>query len=148
MRRHRTNRGVARWAVCWILGCSAAAAAVAPSAAEAPPPLDAEIGPESTLDDLIRHVEQASPGLLAADHRRRAAAERIAQAGAVADPMLAVHVGVKHIETRVGPQQGGLTLEQTLPGFGKRDQRQTVARAESLAEQQNYTCQRVKISHP
>jgi len=104
-----------------------------------------ELGDDSSLADLILFAEQTSPGLRSAAHLRQAAEERIQQARGLPDPRLQVAVAVVPIETRVGPQQGRLSFDQTIPGRGKRGQRERVAQADALTAQSEYELRRREL---
>jgi outer membrane protein TolC len=103
---------------------------VGASAAETARPLP-EPSASSSLEDLIRYAESHSPALGDVDHRHRAALERVTRAGALPDPRIRAAVALVPIETRVGPQEGQLSLSQTIPGRGKRASRESAAEAEA-----------------
>jgi outer membrane protein TolC len=88
-----------------------------------------EIGPESTLEDLVAYAEAHNPGLRSFRARHAAALERVSEAGGLPDPRLDVAWAVVPIETRVGPQHGRITLAQSLPWTGKRPAAVDAARA-------------------
>jgi outer membrane protein TolC len=104
-----------------------------------------EVTDDSSLADLIRYAEQHSPDLRAATHLSQAAEERIQQARGLPDPRLQVAVAAVPIETRVGPQQGKISFDQTIPGRGKRGQRERVARADVVAAQSEYELRRREL---
>lgn len=95
-----------------MASASAAAADDAPGAA-AETLLAALADP--ALSDLAAEVLRGNPGLAAAAARARAAEHRVAQAGALPDPMAAVTAYLAAPETRVGPQRLMATLSQRLP---------------------------------
>ena len=124
--------------ICLALGLVLASSPTA--GADETPPID--VGADSTLADLVLFAEQNSPDLKSAAHLERAAGERIQQARGLPDPRLQVSVAAVPIETRVGPQQGKISFDQTIPGRGKRGQRERVASAEAETAQTEYELRR------
>jgi len=127
--------------ICVVLGMLLASLAVAGT--EETPPV--EVGADSSLADLISFAEQNSPDLRSARHDKQAADERIQQARGLPDPRLQVSVAAVPIETRLGPQQGSITFDQTIPGRGKRGQREAVASAEAETAQTEYELRRREL---
>lgn len=77
-------------------------------------------GEETT--SLASYLEQALSGndsLQAARAEFRANAERVRQAGVLPDPMLGVQYYLEPVETRTGPQNGAVSLSQSVPWFSK-----------------------------
>jgi outer membrane protein TolC len=92
--------------------------------------------PYSTHGDaqLAAYVEQAidkDPVVEASFARYRAALQKIPQATALPDPMLNVTPFARSPETRVGPQNFGVSLSQKLPWFGKLSEKGKVALKEA-----------------
>jgi outer membrane protein TolC len=116
------------------------------SASGADETVELAVTDETSLADLIRFAEQHSPDLRAATHLSLAAEERIQQARGLPDPRLQVAVAAVPIETRVGPQQGKISFDQTIPGRGKRGQRERVARADAVAAQSEYELRRRELA--
>lgn len=108
-------------------------------------PAAVEVGADSSLADLISFAEQNSPDLRSARHLKQAADERIQQARGLPDPRLQVSVAAVPIETRLGPQQGKISFDQTIPGRGKRGQREAVASAEAETAQTEYELRRREL---
>ena len=90
----------------------------------------AEPGLRSCLESAIEH----NPALLASRATYLAARQRLPQVTALPDPTLNVTRSVRSVETRVGPQTGGITLTQSLPWFGTLDLRGRVALSEADAQ--------------
>ena len=97
-----------------------------------------ELPADADLDRLIGHAIAANPGLRAARERWLAARERAPQVATLPDPTLRLRYFVEEVETRVGPQELGLGLSQTLPWFGKLGLREEVALARAEAEGARY----------
>lgn len=113
----------------WCRGIAIGALMVASGAAiVASEPVVPEL---RTLEHLLRHAVEASPGLAALAARVDASRENEAGARALPDPGISASVALQQVETRVGPQYGRLSVRQTLPWAGKRDARGDVAEAES-----------------
>ncbi|MCZ6596914.1 MAG: TolC family protein [Planctomycetota bacterium] len=98
-----------------------------------------ELPADAELDQLIAHAIAANPGLRAARERWLAAREKAPQVATLPDPTLRLRTFVEEVETRVGPQELGLGLSQTLPWFGKLGLREEVASARAEAEGARYT---------
>lgn len=92
-------------------------------------------GPGS-LADLLDQARSANPRLRSAQASVRARAQVRPQVTALPDPRLQLGVQVEPVETRVGPQRGGLALHQRLPTGGKRKLRGAIAdRSVEVAEE-------------
>ncbi len=88
----------------------------------------------SSLEDYLVRAQAANPQLDAFEKRYEAATQRIPQAAALPDPMLQVTSFVDSIQTRNGPQENALMVNQRIPWFGKLDAREkaTSEQAEAL----------------
>ncbi len=88
----------------------------------------------SSLEDYLARAQAANPQLDAFEKRYEAATQRIPQAAALPDPMLQVTSFVDSIQTRNGPQENALMVNQRIPWFGKLDAREkaTSEQAEAL----------------
>lgn len=137
------NDGARLWpgSICVALGLTLGFSSV--SGADEQPAV--ELDADSPLSDLVLYAEQNSPDLKAAEHLTQAAEERIQQARGLPDPRLQVSVAAVPIETRVGPQQGKISFDQTIPGRGKRGQRAQVASAEAETAQTVYELRRREL---
>jgi len=103
---------------------------VLPTFAEDPSPQDFS---DRTLEAYLDRALEANPGLQAFRNRYRAALERVPQASALPDPMIQATRFVESIETRNGPQENAVMLNQKLPWFGKLRNRERAATAEAEA---------------
>lgn len=101
-------------------------------------PVVREVGPSSSLEDLIRFAVATSPGLQAAHRTVLANLQRVTQAESLPDPTLSASVAIVPVETRTGPQRGRISLSQTIPGRGKRPARADVARAAASAAERDH----------
>jgi len=88
----------------------------------------------SSADDYVRYALYHSPHVEAAYQRWRAAAERLPQVSALPDPRLNFGFFLDEVETRVGPQQANIGIQQTFPWPGKlRDREDASSRAAAAA---------------
>jgi len=76
--------------------------------------------PDQQLNDLVQDLLTAQPILQAARARWHASSERIAQEKALPDPTLTYRWFASTPETRVGPQEHSLEVQQQIPWRGKR----------------------------
>ncbi|MYE83279.1 MAG: TolC family protein [Gammaproteobacteria bacterium] len=88
---------------------------------------------DPTLAALIGEALERNPGIREAELSTAAARQRIPQATALPDPTVSLTVHGQPPETRVGPQRGGIAVQQALPWFGKRADRGAVARTRADA---------------
>lgn len=95
--------------------------------ADQPPPAPQQ------LADYLSLAREQNPGLQAFAARYDAAMARIPQAGALPEPMLGINHFVESVQTRTGPQENALTLQQKLPWFGTLKNRKTAAAAQAQA---------------
>lgn len=68
-----------------------------------------------SLAELIGTALQSNSDILAARSKVVAAREKIRQAGSLPDPRVGVDYYLQPIETRTGPQEASLSLQQTVP---------------------------------
>ncbi len=87
-----------------------AAASAAAETLELPDPQD--------LDGLVAYAMDQHPALAAADAGWEAAVARVDQVGSLPDPVFRWGEMIEPVETRVGPQQRVLSLQQPLPWPG------------------------------
>ena len=100
---------------------------------------------DPTLAALIGEALERNPGILEARLESAAARHRIPQATALPDPTVSLTVHGQPPETRVGPQRGGIAVQQALPWFGKRADRGAVARARADVRAALVTAQRAAV---
>jgi cobalt-zinc-cadmium efflux system outer membrane protein len=114
---------------------------VALASSEPPPPL-----PESpTLQDYLAYAALANPGLKAAFRQWQAALERVPQVTSLPDPMVSYRYYIQEVETRVGPQEQAVGLQQKLPWFGKLDLQGRMAAEEAESARQRYDAARLAL---
>jgi len=96
--------------------------------------------PPSFEDDLanepseyIRYALYHSPEIERAYQRWRASTERLPQLRSLPDPRLNMGFFLNEVETRVGPQQARVGLQQTFPWIGKLRVREDAAARGALA---------------
>ena len=97
-----------------------------------------EITQTSSLGDLLAHGLSVHPELAAQRELEVAATERARIAGTFDDPRLSVRWFFEEIETRTGPQEWAVGLQQALPGWGKRERRERAALADADTERARY----------
>lgn len=88
---------------------------------------------DSSLDAYLARAIEASPALAAYQERFAASLARVPQAAALPDPQLQVTHFVEPVQTRNGPQENALMLNQRLPWFGTLRNRERSASAEAQA---------------
>jgi outer membrane protein TolC len=77
-----------------------------------------ELPDRPTLQDFLRLAEERSPALRASERAWRAEAEAARAAGSLPDPRVSFGWFGEEVQTRVGPQEQRLGLQQRLPWFG------------------------------
>ncbi|MDT8393255.1 MAG: TolC family protein [Bacteroidales bacterium] len=87
-------------------------------------------------DMLIPYLETAArnnPGLKARFNEYMASLERVDQVGVLPDPQIAFGYFIEPVETRNGPQQFKISLNQMFPWFGSLGAREDVAASRARA---------------
>jgi outer membrane protein TolC len=137
--RHRASGASGRIAV----GVVAFSLAISPATVEAEPapkpiteiptglPVDRIHAPDEQLRDLIATLLRNNPQILSSWSRSRSTLERVSREKALPDAQFSYRYFAQTPETRVGPQEHGLELTQSVPWGGKRELQSR--RAESLA---------------
>jgi len=100
----------------------------------------------STLEDYLARAQAANPQLDAFEKRYEAATQRIPQAAALPDPMLQVTSFVESVQTRNGPQENALMVNQRIPWFGKLDAREKATSEEAEALWYAYQGQQLMLA--
>jgi outer membrane protein TolC len=95
-----------------------------------PPPLAAQKNPLQ-LEPLIRTALENNPSILAARNEWQSAQAIIEARGSLPDPQLSYTEFIESIETRVGPQERIVGINQKFPFFGKRRLQSEVAANEA-----------------
>ncbi len=86
-----------------------------------------------SLPEYLARALDVHPGVGAAEKRYQAAKLRAPQVSALPDPMLQVTHFVESVQTRTGPQENILVLNQRFPWFGTLDHKEKAATAEAEA---------------
>lgn len=76
-------------------------------------------GDEENLAELIRIALEQNNDILSAKSQLVESTEKIRQAGTLPDPKLGVEYFLQPIETRTGPQEASISLNQTIPWPGR-----------------------------
>ncbi|NKB67703.1 MAG: TolC family protein [Candidatus Latescibacteria bacterium] len=100
---------------------------------------------DATLPDYRRYALLHNPALQADFARWRAALQGIAPARALPDPRFTFGYFVRHVETRVGPQEYRLGIAQLFPWFGQLDLRGQMETAAARAAQQRYEATKLDL---
>lgn len=100
----------------------------------------------SSLEDYLARAQAANPQLDAFEQRYQAATQRIPQAAALPDPMLQVTSFVESVQTRNGPQENALMVNQRIPWFGKLDAREKASSEEAEALWYAYQGQQLMLA--
>ena len=88
---------------------------------------------DSTPESYIQYALFHSPKAEQAYQQWRASAERLPQLAALPDPRLNFGFFLNEVETRVGPQQAKVGIQQTFPWIGKLRDRQDAGAKQALA---------------
>ncbi len=99
-----------------------------------------------SLEDYLARAQAANPQLDAFEQRYEAATQRIPQAAALPDPMLQVTSFVESVQTRNGPQENALMVNQRIPWFGKLDAREKASSEEAEALWYAYQGQQLMLA--
>jgi cobalt-zinc-cadmium efflux system outer membrane protein len=94
---------------------------------------------------FVSEALQYNPGLEAYENRYQAARQTITTAGTLPNPMFQLSHFVESIQTRTGPQEQALMLQQPIPWFGKLDRKRDAARAHSEALWYAYSIQQFML---
>lgn len=100
---------------------------------------------EDVVGPFVVEALENNHGLIAADKRYLAAKESIVSAGALPNPKVQLTSFVESIQTRTGPQEQALMLQQPIPWVGKIDERRAVARSKSDALWHAYAAQQFDL---
>ncbi len=91
------------------------------------------LGPDSGPGDYVAYALYNSPEVEAEYQRWLAASDRAPQVGALPDPRLSLGFFVDEVETRVGPQQARVGVQQSFPWPGTLGDRKDAASMEAAA---------------
>ncbi len=98
----------------------------------------AEMAVDSTPESFVRYALYHSPTVERAYQQWRAASERLPQVRSLPDPRLNIGFFLDEVETRVGPQQAKVGLQQTFPWIGKLKDREDAAAKGALSAWYRY----------
>ncbi|MBN1476518.1 TolC family protein [Candidatus Sumerlaeota bacterium] len=97
------------------------------SVATAPEPLPGISGSTGGLDAIVSEAIERSPALWASWADFEAALQRIPQVTSLSDPQVMATIPIEEVQTRTGPQEFILGIQQRFPWFGVLDLRGQVA---------------------
>ncbi|MGV6814481.1 MAG: TolC family protein [Phycisphaerales bacterium] len=93
---------------------------------------------DSTPESFVRSALFESPLVEQGYQRWRSASHRLPQVRSLPDPRLNIGFFLNEVETRVGPQQAKVGLQQTFPWLGKLQDREDAAAKGALAAWYQY----------
>ncbi len=99
----------------------------------------------STIQDYLTYAAINSPELKAAFYRWKAAIEKVVPAKSLPNPQFTFAYYIRHVETRVGPQQNRFGIMQMFPWFGKLKYKGKAASAGAQAIKEQYENQKLKL---
>lgn len=95
-------------------------------------------GKSVSLETFIRLALENNPQIRAAERRWYSAQTRGTQVSTLPDPVFSYAHFIENVETRVGPQEGILTLSQKIPFPGKLGLKKKMADQDAVAAMQSY----------
>jgi len=98
-----------------------------------------------SLTQLIQEAQEKNPEVMAARDRWRSAQEIINVQRALPDPQLSYTHFVESVETRLGPQEHIVGVNQKFPFYGKRDLKAEIAGKEAEALGSSYEAVKQEI---
>lgn len=104
-----------------------------------------DLGTRDIVGSFVADALRDNPGLEAADKRYHAAKEGIVSAGVLPNPKFQLTHFVESIQTRTGPQEQALMLQQPVPWLGKLSSKREMARNKSEALWHAYSVQQFKL---
>lgn len=106
------------------------------------PILDAD----ASLDEYVQYALYHSPEVEASYQSWRAAAERLPQVGALPDPRFGFGYFLEEVQTRTGPQEARVSIEQTFPWPGSLQDREDAASRAALAAWRRFEAARLSVT--
>jgi len=97
------------------------------------------------LAGYLNRALEANPGIEALRREHDAAQRRVPQAGALPDPTLQVTAFVESVQTRTGPQEQVIALNQRVPWFGTLQRREAIASASAAARWHAYQAAQLEL---
>ncbi len=95
-------------------------------------------GKSVSLETFIRLALENNPQIRAAERRWYSAQTRGTQVSTLPDPVFSYAHFIENVETRVGPQEGILSLSQKIPFPGKLGLKKKMADQDAVAAMQSY----------
>lgn len=123
--------------------------AYAGMAAEADPKNDGDpqpVGPRAGVEDYVRLALDRSPTLRADFERWKASVHRVSGARRLPDPTLSFGYYIRSVETRVGPQQARIGLQQAFPWPTRLTAGADAASAQARAMQRRFEAQALTVA--
>ncbi len=105
-----------------------------------------EIQLDLTPESYVRYALFNSPAVEQAYQKWRAASQRLPQVKAMPDPRLNIGFFLNEVETRVGPQQAKIGIQQTFPWIGKLRDREDAAAKGALAAWYQYQEAQLRVA--
>ena len=100
---------------------------------------------EEPLWDYMETAAQNNPGLMAAYQDYLAALQQIPQVGALPDPKLMFSYFIEPVQTRVGPQEARVSLDQMFPWFGVLSAREQQAAEKAKAQFESFLDKKTRL---
>ncbi len=101
---------------------------------------------DSSPESYVRYALFNSPVVEQAYQKWRAASQRLPQVKAMPDPRLNIGFFLNEVETRVGPQQARIGIQQTFPWIGKLRDREDAAAKGALAAWYQYQEAQLRVT--
>jgi outer membrane protein, heavy metal efflux system len=105
-----------------------------------------ELELDSTPASYVEYALFNSPEIERAYQQWRAASQRLPQVKALPDPRLNIGFFLNEVETRVGPQQAKVGVQQTFPWIGKLQDREDAAAKGALAAWYTYQDAQLRVA--
>ncbi len=97
------------------------------------------------VGSLIQEALTNNPSILAADKRYAGAKQSIVSAASLPNPKIQLTHFVESVQTRTGPQEQAIMLQQPLPWLGKLARKRDVARAHAEMLWHSYASQQLDL---
>jgi cobalt-zinc-cadmium efflux system outer membrane protein len=111
------------------------------------PAFSDELGTNLTLQAALDFGVKHNPQLQASLNEWKGLGENIRVQKALPDPTLTYGYFFESVETRVGPQEQSVVLNQRLPAFGKLSAMEAIATEVANAAEQRYNNHRLALQH-
>ena len=99
----------------------------------------------ASLQDYLLVAAEGSPALRAAFYRWKSQLENSGYRGSLPDPVFTYRYFIEKVETRVGPQNQGLSLRQDIPWPGTLSAHSDVARESARAEYRKFQAMKLDV---